>query len=1170
MYLKNIKLAGFKSFVDVTNVPVQNRINAIVGPNGCGKSNIVDALRWVIGESSAKQLRGQSMSDVIFNGTTDRKPVGKAFVELDFDNSDRRLVGEYAQFGEISLRREITREGQSNYYINSTHCRRRDIIDIFLGTGLGPNSYAIIEQGMISKLIEAKPDELRVYIEEAAGISKYRERRRETENRMRHTNENLERLNDIREELEKQLRHLKRQANAAERYQEFKREENLLQLQIKALHWKALNEELAKHNERLNQQNLVYEELLSKQREIETEIEKNRAQQVEYSDASQEIQKKYYSLAAEVARIEQNIKHTQDQVQSWQTELKKIEELSQELTDNTTDQENQIIQLVNEIDQLRPAADEIKIKVNTSAQELATAQAKVNQWQEEWDAFQTRLSSVSQRTEVAKTKIEHFEQQFQQMQQRITGLQQHNDTTPTDELNADIHLLSKQVDELSDQQHEIGQKLDEVSTQIPHLRQRNQEFNQSVNSSRQELQLLEARYASLETLQQSDLGIKNKENVEWLVSQHLDHKPRLGQMIRVQNGWELAVETILRNYFDAICVEDIDSLIQQLEPSQSTQLMLIENKHSHEGSAQFDKAVSLASQVESDWPLTHWLSGVYIADDLVQACQLRKSLSPHESVITKDGIWLGVNWVRISKVSNSESSILLREKELKELDQSMESKHQQLQDREESLKQNQAQLNDLESLREEQQKIYQAINQQLNEVKMQLLSKQSRLEELLRHQERINQELSDCCRQSDVIKDSITQIRIEYDEAMQEKDVLAQAKEELQNARDICRNDFETAQDKARLDRQKADEIEVQLIKNENQLALLKQTVAHATQQLRQLTERRELLLKNVADADEPLRQLSNELQTLLSNRSVLEQDMRAAERVLENHQLHLKELESVRHKHNTQCNELQSQIQSLRMECQAIEVRQTTIQEQVAESNSELNVVINELPAEAEVGEWNQRVEQVAHRINRLGPINLAAIDEYKNVNERKEYLDKQHADLVEALTVLEDAIRKIDKETRAKFKDTYDRVNSEFQTLFPRVFGGGKAGLELTDEDLLLAGVIVRAQPPGKRNVSIHMLSGGEKALTAIALVFSLFQLNPAPFCVLDEVDAPLDDLNVGRFCQLVTEMAKTVQFIVISHNKITIEMADNLMGITMQEAGVSRVVAVDIKEAMEMAGA
>ncbi|WP_040939564.1 chromosome segregation protein SMC [Coxiella burnetii] len=1164
MYLKTIKLAGFKSFVDPTLIPIRGSMNAIVGPNGCGKSNVVDAVRWVIGETSAKQLRGQSMSDVIFNGTTSRKPVGKASIELHFDNSEGRIGGEYAKYGEIAIRREVERDGQSNYFINGAHVRRRDVVDVFLGTGLGPRSYAIVEQGMISNLIEAKPEELRVYIEEAAGISKYKERRRETESRMRHTQENLDRVNDIAEELAKQLRHLKRQANAAERYKAYKQEERALGAQFKVLQWKALDHKLSEHDQAINQKNTRREEKQSEQHRIETEIEKMREQLTDVNEKHNAVQKRYYGLGADIARLEQRIKDTQEKIHQWQSELEENENVWEELQNNTAECEAQITELETELEHLKPRSSDIHSAAAEASKELAQAESNMARWQEAWEAFQAETSQTMSQLEVMRTKREHCERQLTDLEKSKQQLQQNLKQLQLDQLLNEIAPLSSQSELLNAELSDSQSKLQSLAETIASRRDANQTTREELQTQRRELQALEARAASLEALQKAALGESDGKFSEWLSSQQLKENPRLGQKLVVNPGWEIAVETVLSGFFDAVCVDAALPFLTDLTTVSEGRVTLVEKK-SVSASA-FDKAPTLASQVKSEWPFQQWLAGIYIADTLDQAKQLQSSLQENESVITKEGLWLGPHWARISKLQDApQSGFLLREQQLKQLKANILGQQKKCDEQEALLKSGEQQLNQLETDRDTLLQTYQKLNAEATTVQSALSTKQAQLDNAQQQQTRLKIGLNECEQQIEQCQQQLTLIKNKASSLDDSQGLLATRREEMIRERDHYRTQLIELREKAHQKRKEADELEIRLASNEDQLSLLRQTVARDQRQLKQLTERREMLSQYLSEGDKPLEELNEKLQTQLEQRLILETELREVEKELEEANQLLRHLEEKRVSTQKALNEAQAQLEELRMQRQTVSVRQTTIKEQLSENDFDLEQVMAELPEEATIESWQEKLDQLVERIQRMGPINLAAIEEYESVNERKNYLDKQHADLTEALEILKNAIHKIDRETRAKFQETYDQVNQQFQSLFPRIFGGGRATLEMTDTDLLTAGVIVRAQPPGKRNVTIHMLSGGEKALTAVALVFSLFQLNPAPFCILDEVDAPLDDINVGRFCQLVKEMSKEVQFLVISHNKVTIEMADYLMGVTMQEPGVSRIVSVNMQEAI-----
>ncbi len=1166
MYLKTIKLAGFKSFVDPTTIPVRSNMSAIVGPNGCGKSNIVDAIRWVIGESSAKQLRGQSMSDVIFNGTTNRKPVGKASVELHFDNTSNRLVGEFAKYADIVIRREVERDGQSSYFLNGSHCRRKDILDVFLGTGLGSRSYSIIEQGMISQLIEAKPDDMRAHIEEVAGISKYKERRRETENRIRHTQENLERLNDIREELIKQLRHLKRQANAAERYQEYKQEERVLESQIKALHWQALETKRKSSQAVITEQELLREQNVALLRQHEADIDKAKVDGEELQDQTQTVQKRYYGLGEEIARLEQQIKNHQDQIATWQKELAETDSIWEELTESTAELNEQISEIEAEVEGLAPQSGQITMVANAANKALVEAEAKMQLWQQTWDDFQQESSDVISQEQVANTKIEHKQQHISHLTERAHAIDQGFKDLPLENTRGAIAPLTEQVVELDAQFNSNKQSIDNNFQEITEHREQNKQIQQSVRSTQSELQNLQSEYAKVDGLQQAALGLNDQTTSKWLKAQDLEINPRLGQQIKVNSGWEKAVETVLSGYFDAICVDQVEQFAGHVNEINNGRVTLID-KSLADTNQQSSNAKTLISQIESAWPLTQWLQGIYIAESETEALSMRSQLGVSESVITKDGIWHGKNWLRVSKLKDPQSGILARESKLNLLTSEIKAKQELLESKEQQQKQGMSDILELEKARDHLQTKNQNFASQLAQKQAELSKKEAELENLIKQEARFNPQAAEIATEIENCNRELIDAQ-HLSQGLNEKvQGLTQKRESLQTERDCARTELDEKRLLAQKERQAADELEIRLSANESQLALLRQTILRDEKRLAQLSDRRSFLLHHLSEDDSPLENLKDELQQKLTARLGVEQELKAVEHALAEMRSQLKQLEQSKQSTVELIESIQLKLQKLQIEAQETIVRAQTIKESLSESNLELEKVISELPEEAEVVIWEQRLENLNSRIQRLGLINLAAIDEFQTGTERQEYLDKQFEDLTESLAVLQAAIAKIDRETKTRFRETYDKVNESFQAIFPRIFGGGRAQLEMCENDLLKTGILVKAQPPGKRNSTIHMLSGGEKALTAISLVFAMFSLNPAPFCILDEVDAPLDDLNVGRFCQLVKEMSKETQFLIISHNKVTIEIADHLMGVTMQEAGVSRLVAVDMEQALDM---
>ena len=1167
MRLSKIKLAGFKSFVDPTSIALPTNLTGIVGPNGCGKSNTIDAVRWVMGESSAKHLRGDSMADVIFNGSNSRKPVGQASIELVFDNSDGTVGGQYAQYNEISIKRTVTRDGQSLYHLNGARCRRRDITDIFLGTGLGPRSYAIIEQGTISRLIEAKPEELRTFLEEAAGISKYKERRRETENRMRHTRDNLDRLNDLREELDKQLSHLQRQAATAERYKALKAEERNYKGQLQALRWRALDGDMKGQEGKLREEETALEAQVAHQRAAEAEIEVKREAHVEATEHFNHIQSEFYGVGADIARMEQTIQHAKERYQQQRQDLDQLERSWNEAQVHIDKDSSRIQELEAMLSELEPQHQLAKEAEELSAAALAEAEQQMHEWQSQWDTFNHEANEPAQTSQVERARIQQLEQQDGQLQQRLKRLEDEQQILTGGNLDEEIALLNERKAEGELKAEMLQEKLSGAINRINEQREQNHQDTRTLDEIRGELQSKKGRHASLEALQQAALGKRQGAVSDWLASQNLAEAQRLAQGIKVADGWERAVECVLGDHLEAVCIDGMDPLLGTLGSLEHGSLTLFDTS-ANSTVANGDKGVALATKVESSLPVGGMLSGIYTAESLEQALAMRTSLSGSESVITRDGLWLGASWLRVVRDADERSGVIHREQELKELTETIEGLQERVEQLQQSVEEGRATLKQLETERESAQRELNEANRAQSEVNSDLSAKQARAEQIASRRERLQSDAEELRQQIESNEEQIKTSRSTLHKALELMEELAHKREELMQRRDELRERLETSREKARSDREAAQELTVRIQTMRTELDSTKQGLERTDQQLSQFAERREELKLALAEGDAPIQEKGLELEAMLEKRMQIEERLNEARRQVGDIDHAMRELENNRHKAEQAAQTIRNGLEQLRMTWQESKVRRQTLQEQLVEGGHEVEQVLEALPAEANIKEWESQVETIGQRIQRLGPINLAAIEEYEQQSERKNYLDAQNADLLEAMETLENAIRKIDRETRTRFKETFDKVNAGLQAKFPRLFGGGHAYLELTGDDLLDTGVTVMARPPGKRNSTIHLLSGGEKALTAVALVFSIFDLNPSPFCMLDEVDAPLDEANVGRFCNLVKEMSEQVQFIFITHNKATMELATTLAGVTMHEPGVSRLVAVDVAEAMELA--
>ncbi|HHH36057.1 MAG TPA: chromosome segregation protein SMC [Gammaproteobacteria bacterium] len=1169
MRLKKIKLAGFKSFVDPTTIIFPSQLVGVVGPNGCGKSNVIDAVRWVLGESSAKHLRGDSLEDVIFNGSTSRKPVGQAFVELVFDNSDGSLGGQYARYSEIAIKRHLSRDGQSVYYLNGTRCRRRDITDIFLGTGLGPRSYAIIEQGTVSRLIEAKPEELRVFLEEVAGISKYKERRRETENRIRGTKENISRLNDLLSELEKRLDKLQRQAKTAERYKVVKQEEREVKAQLLALRWQALDEELRGREKDISSRETALEARVAELRAVEAELEKQREHHVEVNEAFNEVQGRYYSLGAEIARLEQSIQHATERLQKNQRDLAEVERAWQEIRNHMEQDGAEIEGLRQSLAQSEPELSQARRAEQASGAALAEAEEQMQLWQNEWDAFNARAAAQIQEAEVERTRIHHLEDQLLQLHERLQRLGEERNAVESQVDETAAAELGRELEALAASREETESELQSLLAEIAEQRSSRQQLTVELEAARRELQALQRRQATLEALQEAALGKQAGAARGWLKAHGLEGRQRLAESLEVAPGWERAVETVLGPYLEAVCVEDLAGMAGDLAELEEGSLTLLDTTAAVDaGTGRL--AAALRDKVRAPWELGGLLAGVYIAEDLAGALALRPRLGADESVVTRQGLWLGPNWVRVSRPSDESAGILEREQALRELGSTLATAAARVAALEEELAAVESRGRELEERREQTQQRHAALVRQHAELQARLGSLEARQEQLRLRRQRLAEELGEVERRIEEDKAELGRARGRLEAVVAQTEGHEAQRNSLLERRDALRRTLEQCREQARNDRDRAREIALRSESMQAQLKSLEVGYQRMENQLANLGRQRETLIQALADGDGPINTMKAELETLLGRRLEVEQDLAEARRAVEACEHELRQLEERRTAIERQLEEMRAAMEQLRLAGQELRVRRQTLLEQLQETGFELQPLLEAMPEEASEAAWAERLEQIAQRIQRMGPINLAAIDEFQEQSQRKEYLDAQLADLNEALATLEGAIRKIDNETRARFRETFEYVNERLQALYPRLFGGGRAFLEMTSNDLLEAGVAIMAQPPGKRNGSIHLLSGGEKALTAIALVFAMFELNPAPFCMLDEVDAPLDDNNAARFCQLVKEMAQQVQFVVITHNKITMEMAQQLVGVTMHEPGVSRLVAVDVDEAVEMATA
>ncbi|MGH8493477.1 MAG: chromosome segregation protein SMC, partial [Moraxellaceae bacterium] len=808
MRLKSIKLVGFKSFVDPTVAHFPTNLSAVVGPNGCGKSNVIDAVRWVMGESSAKNLRGENMTDVIFNGSTARKPVAQASIELIFDNSDATLGGEYAQFAEISIKRLVTRDAKSDYFLNGIRCRRKDITDIFLGTGLGPRSYAIIEQGMISRLIEAKPEELRVYIEEAAGISKYKERRRETENRMRHTRENLERLADIREELEKQLSHLQRQAQSAEKYKEYKEEERLLKAQLQALRWQALDIQVGQRETLIRELEIRLEAVIAEQRAADAALEKQREGQIELSDKFSEVQSRFYKVGNEISRLEQSMTHQRERLTQLKDDLAQAERSHQQATEHLQLDEAQLEDVREQMLGLEPEQALFQAQAEELAIGLTTAEERMQHWQQEWEQFNQTAAGARQQAEVEQSKIQHMEQAIQRSRERVERLETERKTLSAGPLADEVAMLNEQLSEVELELEGAQEKVDAASSGIASQRDSNNHLHNESDGYKARLQALKGREASLEALQQAALGQAGGVTT-WLESQGLAGKPRLADRLQVAAGWERAVETVLGRYLQAVCVDSLGGLSDKISALGKGDVTLLDASAAVAG-ATSAAGTPLSSHVTGNETVA-LLAGVYACDDLNAALALRDRLAAHESAVTRDGIWLGPNWLRVIREDDSASGVLARKQELARVVEELAEVEEALAERQAALEEGRENLRALELAREEAQRNSSGLIRRRGDVQAQLGAKQVRLEQFTARSGRIEKEMEDVQAQQKLDQEQVSESRLVLQDALEVMARDAARRDELLRERDVAREALDVARQKTRADRDASHQVALTL-----------------------------------------------------------------------------------------------------------------------------------------------------------------------------------------------------------------------------------------------------------------------------------------------------------------------------------------------------------------------
>jgi chromosome segregation protein len=1162
--LTSIKLAGFKSFVDPTHFQVPGQLVGVVGPNGCGKSNIIDAVRWVLGESRASELRGESMQDVIFNGSTARKPGSRASVELIFDNGDGRAAGQWSAYGEIAVKRVLTRDGTSSYYINNLPARRRDIQDIFLGTGLGPRAYAIIGQGMIARIIEAKPEELRVFLEEAAGVSKYKERRRETENRLHDTRENLTRVEDIIRELSTNLEKLEAQAVVATKYKELQAEGEEKQRLLWLLRKKEAGNEAERQQRAIREAQVELEAQTARLREVEAQLETLRVAHYSASDAMQGAQGSLYEANAEVSRLEAEIRFIVESRNRVQAQIAA-------LTAQREQWQVQAQKARDEIDTATEALAEGEEKAAIAQENAAAKHDALPALEARWRDAQAQLNEeragIARAEQALKLEAAHqrnADQQLQQLQQRQERLKSEASGLDAPD-EAHLEELRMQLAENEEILAEAQARLADAQETVPRLDAERRAAQERVQKESAQIHQLEARLAALKQLQES---VQTEGKIQpWLDKHELGALPRLWKKLHVETGWEAALESVLRERLAALEVSNLDWVKAFATDAPPAKLAFYSPPVAGKPVDAPQGLRSLLSLVRIDDPglravLNEWLATTFVADDLAQALASRNQLPDGAAFVVKAGHIVTRVGVQLYASDSEQSGMLARAQEIENLTKQV---------RAQALLSDEAKANAVradaahtqgsQTLAEARAAAERA-TQRVHALQMDVLKLAQAHERYTQRNTQIGEELEEIAAQVDEQR----ALRAESEAAFE-------------------RHDGEIAQLQARFeDNQLAFEsLDEELTNARHELRELERAASDASFAVRGLAAKIDEYKRNIETAHDQSERIAGtledaraELETIneqtaqtglqdaLEVRAAREEALHAARVELDDLTARLRQADEQRLMAERSLQPLRDKINELQLKEQAARISGEQFVEQLQAAGVDEAELAEKLTPDMKPSYLQGEVTRLNNAINALGPVNMAALEELAAATERKHFLDAQSADLNDAIGTLEDAIQKIDQETRALLQGTFDEVNRHFGELFPRLFGGGQAKLIMTGDEILDAGVQVMAQPPGKKNSTIHLLSGGEKALTATALVFAMFQLNPAPFCLLDEVDAPLDDANTERFANLVRAMSAKTQFLFISHNKIAMEMAQQLIGVTMQEQGVSRIVAVDMEAA------
>ena len=1181
MRLNSIKLSGFKSFAEPTNFQLPGQLVGVVGPNGCGKSNIMDAVRWVLGESKASELRGESMQDVIFNGSGLRKPASRASVELAFSNEDGRAGGQWNRYTEIAVKRVLTRDGTSSYYINNQPVRRRDVQDVFLGTGLGPRAYAIIGQGTISRIIESKPEELRLFLEEAAGVSKYKERRRETENRLKDTRENLTRVEDILRELNSNLDKLEKQAEVASQYRALQTSGELKLHQLWFLkHRDAASVEASVRKAVAEAVNAL-EARTAELRHGEAELESIREQHYAASDALHASQGLLAEAALEVSRLEERIRYVVEGRARVEQRLVELKAQDAQWAQRQAEAQHELAQIAEQI----AAADEQGELLAAQAEEqsgnLPTLEDALRSAQGRSNEQRTKVAAVQQQIQLLAAESRNADDQRRQFNARRDKLagERNQLAAPDLERLAELRHHHAQAEEA---QGVADARLHELQEQVPALDEDRRARQDGVNAEGGKQADLSARLDALRALQdkvQTEGKLK-----PWLAQHGLDALQGLWTKIHIETGWETALEAALRERMGALQVGRLETVRAFAGDAPPAKLAFY-TPLSPTAAAHVSASAAVAANTRPTLPklaellrlndaglaalLNDWLEGVYTAAGIDDALAARGQLTHGEVIMTRDGHAVSQYAVSFYAPDSEQAGLLARAQEIENLTRQLLAQSLIHDEARSALVRAEAAYTEASQRLVGARREASEAQTRAHQLQVELLRLSQLAEASSTRRAQLDAELVDVDAQLEELAERAATGEARFEELDMQLGVTQERHAELDEAVIGAERTLAQAREQLRALERQAQEAQFAARSLAARRGELQRATETAAQQLTTNAQSHAQLQEELARLTDASAQVG--LQAALALRLEREAALGAQRSEYDDLTLRLKRADEQRLQHEQSLQPLRDRITKLQLEEQAAQLGGAQYLDQLVAANVDFEALAAGIEqGHVKLAGLQGEIDRINREIALLGAVNLAALDELTASRERKTFLDAQNADLVEAMTTLEGAIHKIDLETRDLLASTFEQVNTHFGRMFPTLFGGGNAKLVMTGDEILDAGVQVMAQPPGKKNSTIHLLSGGEKALTAIALVFAIFQLNPAPFCLLDEVDAPLDDANTERYSKLVKEMAQGTQFLFISHNKIAMEMAEQLIGVTMQEQGVSRIVTVDMEGAVSLAEA